>query len=109
VAVALAADVGAGVAVAGAPPIPVAAAVGATLAAIEDEWRPRWVTWSPSTARSLVAVGVRAAMCWDVVTVHRLLVGRWRVDEADAGAWVHDLDPPAPEAPLALFNPAPAT
>ena len=37
---------------------------------------------SPATARRLVAGGVRVATCWDVVTVHRLTTGRWRVDEA---------------------------
>ncbi len=78
-----------------------------TLSTIEAELRPRWVTWSPATLRALVALGLRPAMCWDVVTVHRLMVGRWRVGEADAWAWLHDLDPPAPEAPLDLFNQAP--
>jgi len=78
------------------------------LAGIEGEVRPRWVTWSPATLRALVALGLRPAMCWDVVTVHRLLVGRWRVREADAWAWLHDLDPPAPDAPLDLFTEPPA-
>ncbi len=106
--VALAAGVGAGVAVAGAPPLPIVADVAATLVAIEDALRPRWVTWSPSTARAMVAVGVRVATCWDVVTVHRLLVGRWRVDEAQAWAWVHDvpLDSLPGEAPFDLFHQA---
>src|SRR6185312_16938857 len=72
------------------------------------EVRPRWVTWSPATARALVAAGVRVATCWDVVTVHRLLTGRWRVDEAHAWAWLHDLpaDSLPTDGPLDLFHQA---
>src|SRR5262249_13361342 len=59
--------------------------------AIESELRPRWVTWTPATGRALVGAGIRVATSWDVVTVHRLMAGAWRVDEARAWAWLHDL------------------
>jgi DNA polymerase-1 len=59
----------------------------AALTGIEQTISPRWVWWSADTARTLVAVGLRPARCWDLEAVHRLLVGGWR---GGAGRiWAH--------------------
>jgi DNA polymerase-1 len=59
----------------------------AALIGIEQTISPRWVWWSADTARTLVAVGLRPARCWDLEAVHRLLVGGWR---GGAGRiWAH--------------------
>ena len=64
---------------------------GPVVAAVEEEIRPRWVVWSSESARLLVNAGVRVATCWDVASVHRLLVGGWRADPARVWAQVHGL------------------
>ena len=57
------------------------------LIGIEQTISPRWVWWSADTARTLGAVGLRPARCWDLEAVHRLLVGGWR---GGAGRiWAH--------------------
>jgi DNA polymerase-1 len=62
----------------------------------DAELRPRWVTWSGSTAAACAAAGVRLATCWDIAAVHRMLFGGWR---ADAGlAWARLRGRPAPDA-----------
>ena len=53
----------------------------------DEEFRPRWVTWSQEDAQRLVAQGVRLSTCWDVAAVHRLLFGGWRADPGFA--WAH--------------------
>lgn len=53
----------------------------------DEEFRPRWVTWSQEDAQRLVALGVRLSTCWDVAAVHRLLFGGWRADPGFA--WAH--------------------
>ena len=83
--------VGVGLALAGAEPFACAGDPAPLVGAVEDALRPRWVTWSPATARTLVRAGVRLATCWDVLAVHRLLVGGWRADPAHVWAWLHDL------------------
>lgn len=82
----------------------------AVVAAVEREIRPRWVVWTPDTAATLVAAGVRLAMCWDVAAVARLLFGGWRADPALVWARLHDLpDDTVPAlAPLDLFSQAKA-
>ena len=64
----------------------------AVVAALDESLRPRWVTWSPDVAASLVAHGTQVATCWDVAAVHRLMAGGWRSDPARVWAWLHDLD-----------------
>lgn len=78
----------------------------AALRAIEDEQQPRWVWWDKSTARRLAELGVRAARCWDLGAVHRLLHGGWRSEPARVWATVNGLDPNAVPtvAPVDLFN-----
>ncbi|HYN35285.1 MAG TPA: DNA polymerase [Ilumatobacteraceae bacterium] len=69
----------------------------ATLIDIEQSISPRWVWWTADTARALVAVGVRPARCWDLESVHRLLVGGWR---GGAGRiWAHRRGLDAAELP----------
>ncbi|MFT3853567.1 MAG: DNA polymerase [Ilumatobacteraceae bacterium] len=99
-------DEAAGLALGDGTSITIDADVAGVVAAVEDELRPRWVTWSPVTGRRLVGLGVRVATCWDVVTVHRLVSGRWRVDEAHAWSAAHDLAPDTvpTEEPFDLFH-----
>ncbi len=63
------------------------------LAAIEARWSPRLVWWDRSAADLVAAGGVPVARCWDVVAVHRLLVGGYRADAGRVWAHLHDLDP----------------
>lgn len=112
VAVALAPGVGVGMATPGVR-LTVPAEVddpAAVVAAVEREIRPRWVMWTPDTAATLVAAGVRLAMCWDVAAVARLLFGGWRAEPALVWARLHDLpDDTVPTlAPLDLFSQAEA-
>lgn len=91
VAVAVRPGVGIGLAVAGAGAgfacvDPVAVADG-----VERAVGPRWIWWDRATADLLAAGGVPVARCWDVVTVHRLLAGRWRTSIPLVWAWLHDL------------------
>ncbi|MDQ1738952.1 MAG: polymerase [Pseudonocardiales bacterium] len=65
----------------------------ATVARLEEEFRPRWVWWSQQTPIELTRAGVRVATCWDLVAVHRLIFGGWRSDPALIWAALHDLDP----------------
>jgi DNA polymerase-1 len=62
-----------------------------SISEIEDEIGPRWLCWSGSTLRAMVAGGIRPARCWDLEAVHRLLVGGWRSDPARIWAEVHGL------------------
>ena len=91
VALALATGVGVGVAAAGErwwmeTPHP-----ALVVDRIENELRPRWTWWSNETAATLIAAGVRVAMCWDVAAVHRLLFGGWRSEPALVWAALNDL------------------
>jgi DNA polymerase I len=110
VAVALAPEVGVGIATPGTSAAVAAADDDpvAVVRAVEREVRPRWVVWSPATAAALVAAGVRVATCWDVAAVARLLFGGWRADPALVWARLHDLpDDTVPTlAPLDLFSQA---
>lgn len=63
----------------------------AIVAALEVEFRPRWVWWSNATPAVLTAAGVRVATCWDLAAVHRLLFGGWRADPARIVAALSDL------------------
>lgn len=63
------------------------------VAALEQEFRPRWVWWSQQTPIELTRHGVRVATCWDLVAVHRLLFGGWSSEPALIWAALHDLDP----------------
>ena len=86
---AIAADVGAGVASATgswaiATPHPATA-----VAAIEAALSPRWTWWNGDTPAVLVAAGVRVARCWDVSAAHRMLFGGWRSDPARVWAVLH--------------------
>jgi DNA polymerase-1 len=107
VGLAVAPEVGVGLATAGGTVVPVAVDDPATVVRqIEDELRPRWVVWSSDTAGVLVAAGLRIATCWDVVAVHRLIAGGWWADPARAWAQAHDLDPAGlPQSgPVDLFS-----
>lgn len=75
---------GAGVAVATPDPVAVVAALDAAIG-------PRWVWWDRSTADPLARAGVPVQRCWDVLTVDRLLRGRWRTTVARAWADLRDL------------------
>jgi DNA polymerase I len=92
---AIAGDVGVGLATPGAERRMGIPATGvdpvAVVAAVEDALRPRWAWWSGSTAVPLVDGGARVATCWDVAAVHRLLEGGWAADPARAWATLHDL------------------
>ena len=82
---------------------------GAALAMVEQierEAAPRWVWWSPSTARLLVDAGIRPGRCWDLEAVHRLIHGGWRADPGVTWAGAHDLDTTElPEmTPVDLFH-----
>ncbi|HEX6417034.1 MAG TPA: DNA polymerase [Acidimicrobiales bacterium] len=111
-ALALAPGVGLGLAAAGGRLAVAAedARLAAVVEAVEREVRPRWVVWSPETAATMVAEGVRVATCWDVAAVARLLFGGWRADPALVWARLHDLpDDTVPAvAPLDLFSQAAA-
>jgi DNA polymerase I len=77
--------------------------IARAIARVEDELAPRWIWWSAaSTAKPLVAQGVRVSSCWDLAAVHRLLHGGSRDDPATvwAGSAGLDLaDVPAPPDP----------
>lgn len=59
---------------------------------VERDSSPRWVWWSNRTAVRLIEWGVRPARCWDLSTVHRLLVGGWRSGPDQIWAHLHGLD-----------------
>lgn len=61
------------------------------VAAVESELRPRWVWWSAQTPTELIRAGLRVATCWDLVAVHRLIFGGWRVDPALIWARLREL------------------
>jgi DNA polymerase-1 len=65
---------------------------------IERSVGPRWVWWGRETAGVLAAAGVPIQRCWDVLTVDRLVRGRWRTSVAHAWAALHDL--PADSIPV---------
>ena len=52
---------------------------------------PRWVWWDRATADQIAAAGVPIDRCWDVLTVHRLLRGGWRTSVPLVWAWIHGL------------------
>jgi DNA polymerase-1 len=88
VAVAVAADAGAAVAVAGQPGVNV---VGSDLVALEAHG-VRWVWWNKESADALIGLGIRPRRCWDLAAVHRLIAGTWRADPARVWAFAHQLD-----------------
>lgn len=92
VGLAVAADGTTGLAVDGTLVTTPAGSGPACVAAIDQDVRPRWITWSPDSAAALVAHGVRIATCWDIGAVHRLQVGGWRNEPARVWATLHDLD-----------------
>jgi DNA polymerase I len=61
------------------------------LAAVEDEFRPRWVWWSANTMSPLVDAGLQLSSCWDIDAVNRLLFGGWKREPARIWAALHDL------------------
>jgi DNA polymerase-1 len=63
----------------------------AVVAALDAELTPRWVWWDRETAASLASRRVPIMRSWDVVTVDRLLEGRWRSSPALAWARAHGL------------------
>ena len=64
------------------------------VARIEATWGPRWVWWDQSTAAVVVAgVATPVGRCWDVATVHRFLVGRFRAEIGEIWAELNGLDP----------------
>jgi DNA polymerase-1 len=65
----------------------------AEVARVDEEIRPRWVTWSQETARLLVDHGVRLSTCWDIAAVHRLRFGGFRADPGYAWALLRGLPP----------------
>jgi len=77
--------------------------IARAIARVEDELAPRWIWWSAATtAKPLVAQGVRLSSCWDLAAVHRLLHGASRDDPATVWAGAAGLDPaevPAPPDP----------
>jgi len=79
----------------------------AGLRRVEEELRPRWVTWSGETALALVRSGLRVATCWDLAAVHRLLFGGWRAEPGRVWARLHDLptDDLPTGGPVDLFTP----
>lgn len=88
---AIAPDIGIGLAV-GAETLAVATAGPvAVVAAIESELHPRWVWFDRGAPDLLAAHGVRISRCWDLHTVHRLLHGGWRTSVPRVWAWLHDL------------------
>jgi DNA polymerase-1 len=108
-AVTVAPDLGAGLAVVGARAGVVevdGASWAEALVAIEAELGPRWAMWSSATAVALLGAGVSVARSWDVVAVHRLCVGGWRADPGRVWARLGGLstaDLPA-DAPPDLFH-----
>jgi len=65
----------------------------AEVARLDEEIRPRWVTWSQETAGLLVEHGVRLSTCWDIAAVHRLRFGGFRADPGYAWALLRGLPP----------------
>jgi DNA polymerase-1 len=63
----------------------------AEVALVDEQIRPRWVTWSQETARLLVDHGVRLSTCWDIAAVHRLRFGGFRADPPYAWALLRGL------------------
>jgi DNA polymerase-1 len=64
------------------------------LSLVEQRWRPRWVWWSAgTTARPLLAHGLRVSVCWDLAAVHRLLAGGTDDDPARVWAVLAGIDP----------------
>jgi DNA polymerase-1 len=65
----------------------------ALLTSIERDHTPRWVWWDRRTAAALATRSVQLARCWDILAVHRLLVGGFRFTIAEVWAHLHGLDP----------------
>lgn len=65
----------------------------ALLARIEELRTPRWVWWDRRTAAALAAESIGVGRCWDVLAVHRLLVGGFRATVAEVWAHLNELDP----------------
>ena len=57
------------------------------------ELGPRWVWWGRATSGALAEMHAPIDRCWDVLVVHRLIVGRWRTSIAEVWAAMHGLDP----------------
>ncbi len=63
------------------------------LGRLDAQFGPRWVWWDRTTADVVARHSLRLDRCWDVLTVHRLLAGRWRTSVGLAWAWLHGLSP----------------
>ena len=67
--------------------------LGTELGALRDAQDPRWVWWDRATPTAMVGLGLGIDRCWDVVAVHRLLSGRWRLTVPEVWADLQGLDP----------------
>ncbi len=65
------------------------------LAEIEGRYTPRWAWWDHRTAAALAERSVLVTRCWDILAVHRLLVGGFRYTVAEVWAHLNELDPNA--------------
>jgi DNA polymerase-1 len=65
----------------------------ALLTQLDQDLRPRWVWWGRETTHLLAEHQTSVSRCWDVLTVHRLLMGGWRTSIAQVWASLQDLDP----------------
>ncbi len=63
----------------------------ATLAVVEARLGPRWVWWDRSTADHVAERGIAVVRCWDVLTVQRLIAGRYRTSIARSWAELRGL------------------
>ncbi len=59
---------------------------------IDQVLKPRWVWWDRTTATILAENDIAVSRCWDILTVHRLLVGGWRTSVGHSWAVLNDLD-----------------
>lgn len=62
------------------------------LVELDNTKRPRFVWWDTTTATMLAERETTVSRCWDVLTVHRLLMGGWRTSIAQVWAALNDLD-----------------
>jgi len=66
----------------------------ATLADLDRDARPRWVTWSPRTATATLDAGVALTVGWELSAVTGILHADWRADPARVWARAAGLAPP---------------
>jgi DNA polymerase-1 len=83
--------IGIGLATEAGQPMRAAGDPAQLVAAIEAEFRPRWVWWTNETPADLLPAGLRLATCWDLAAVHRLLFGGWMADPPRVWAALHEL------------------